>query len=208
MSRYARVESLDSLQAFKVALVKFAETSMVALSDAESEVSRTMMWLENEQTAHWQNQIRKRAQVVERCREALRSKKIFKDAFGRQQSTIDEEKALRRAVVSLEEAEQKLANTRKYINVMRREQQNYKGGVQRFQTCVEADVPAAIAQLSGMLNTLREYVATAPASAVSEAPVGEINAASMARSAPADPGMVPRAADEAREPSENDEGRA
>ena len=207
MSRYARVDSLDSLQAFKVALVKFAEASMVALSDAESEISRTMMWLENEQTAHWQNQIRKRAQVVERCREALRSKKIFKDAFGRQQSTIDEEKALRRAILAFEEAEQKLANTRKAINVMRREQQNYKGGVQRFHTCVESDVPAAIAQLSNMLNSLREYVAAAPAAAVSTAPSGDVDASSMARSAPADPAMTPQPGSEAQQPS-GDEGRA
>src|SRR3954463_12923340 len=110
MTRYARVDSLDSLQALKVALVKFAESAMVALSDAESEVSRTMMWLENEQTAYWQNQVRKRALIVERCKEAVRSKKIFKDATGRQQSAFDEEKALRRAIAAFEEAELKLAN--------------------------------------------------------------------------------------------------
>jgi hypothetical protein len=198
MTRYARVDSIDSLQALKVALVKFAEASMVALSDAESEVSRTMMWLELEQTAHWQNQLRKRALIVERCKEALRNKKIFKDAFGRQQSTFDEEKALRRAVLSFEEAEEKLANTRKAVNVMRREQQNYKGGVQRFHTCVEADIPGAIAQLSNMLGTLRQYVAAAPAMATSQAPT-EIDAASMVRSQPADEAMTPHPTSEERQ---------
>jgi len=201
MTRYARVDSLDSVQAFKVALVKFAESAMVALSDAESEISRTMMWLEGEQTMHWQTQIRKRHLIVERCKEAVRAKKIFKDATGRQQSAFDEEKALRRAILAFEEAELKLANTRKAINQMRREQQNYKGGVQRFQTTVASDVPAAVAQLSNMLATLREYVATGPAMAVSEAPAGETAAASMARSAPADPAMTPTqpARDEGRE---------
>lgn len=199
MTRYARVDSLDSLQAFKVALVKFAETASVALSDAESEISRTMNWLENEQTAHWQSQIRKRQQLVERCKEALRQKKLFPDAFGRPQSTFDEEKALRKAVLLLEEADLKLKNTRKYVTVMRKEQQNYKGGVQRFHTCVEADVPAAIAQLSNMLATLKQYVATGPAAATSQATGTEvaaggstnIDAASMARSQPPDQAMVP-----------------
>jgi hypothetical protein len=189
---YARVESLDSLQALKVALVKFSEASMVALADAESEVSRTMMWLENEQTAHWQNQIRKRQQIVERCKEALRSKKIFKDAFGRQQSTIDEEKALRKATLLLEEAELKYANTRKAVNVMRREQQNFKGGLQRFHTCIEADVPAAVAQLSNMLATLKQYVAAAPAAVASQAPSDYDPAPSMARAQPADPSLTPQ----------------
>jgi hypothetical protein len=192
MSRYARVDSLDSLQALKVALVKFAEAASVALADAESEISRTMNWLENEQTAHWKTQIRKRQQLVERCKEALRQKKLFPDALGRPQSTFDEEKAVRKAVAMLEEAEQKLANTRKYVTVMRREQQNYKGGVQRFYTCVEADVPGAVAQLSGMLATLKAYVATGPASAVSEAGgAAGAPAASMARGEAADGGTVP-----------------
>lgn len=191
MSRFARVDSLDSLQAFKVALVKFAETASVALSDAESEISRTMNWLENEQTAHWKNQIRKRQQILERCKEALRQKKLFPDAFGRPQPTFDEEKAVRKAVAMLEEAEQKLAATRKYVTVMRREQQNYKGGVQRIYTCVEADVPGAVAQLSGMLATLKQYVATGPASAVSEATGVGAPAASMARGEAADEGTVP-----------------
>lgn len=198
MTRYARVDSLDSLQAFKVALVKFVETASVALSDADSEISRTMNWLENEQTAYWQSQIRKRQQLVERCKEALRQKKLFPDAFGRPQSTFDEEKAVRKAVALLEEADLKLKNTRKYVTVMRREQQNYKGGVQRFHTCVEADVPGAIAQLSNMLATLKEYVSTGPAAATSQATEvgagggsGEIDAASMARSQPPDQSMVP-----------------
>jgi hypothetical protein len=70
---------------------------------------------------------------------------------------------------------------------------------------VEADVPAAIAQLSNMLATLRQYVAAAPAAAVSEAPAGEIDAASMARSRPADPAMTP--AHEGPQPTDP-EGRA
>lgn len=207
MSRFARVDSLDSLQALKVSLVKFAETASVALADAESEISRTMNWLENEQTAHWKNQIRKRQQIVERCKEALRQKKLFPDATGRPQSTFDEEKALRRAVAMLEEAERKLAATRKYVTVMRREQQNYRGGVQRFYTCVESDVPGAIAQLSNMLATLREYVAAGPAVAGSEATTGaETGAGSMARgeAAAADEGMVP--AKPADQPAPDDGG--
>lgn len=200
MTRYARVDSFDSIQAFKTALVKFAESSSVALSDAESEVTRTLNWLENEQTAHWQSQIRKRQQIVERCKEALRQKKLFPDAFGRPQSTFDEEKALRLANARFQEAEQKLAATRKYVGVMRREQQNYKGGVQRFHTCVEADLPAAIAQLSNMLSTLKRYVAASPTLAASQAPgthepaaasSTDIHAASMARSPAADESLTP-----------------
>lgn len=196
MARYARVESIDALQSFKVALVKFTETAAVALTDADSEVTRTLHWLENEQLAFWQTQVRKRTELVERAREAVRSKKYLPDAFGRQPSAVDEEKALRVAMARLEEAQQKLVATRRYAGVLKKEIENYKGGVHRMLTQVEADLPAAVAHLSGLLASLREYVAAGPASAASQAgsaqPSGAAGAidpqqyASMARAEPAE----------------------
>ncbi len=82
MSEVARVESVDALKELRVALIKFAETANGALGDSESEVQRMQMWLENDQTSHWQRQIRKLTEVVSRAKEALRMKKVFKDATG------------------------------------------------------------------------------------------------------------------------------
>ena len=65
-----RVESLDALRSFKIALVKFAEAANVALGDADSELQRTLTWLETEQLSYWQGQHRKRAEMVTRAKEA------------------------------------------------------------------------------------------------------------------------------------------
>src|SRR3989442_4107651 len=79
MSDFARVESIDALRDFRAALWKFAEVAQVALGDAESELSRTLMWLENEQTSYWAGQVRKRHAAVTAAVEKLREKKLFKD---------------------------------------------------------------------------------------------------------------------------------
>src|SRR5256885_9726349 len=132
MSETARVESIDALKAFKRALFKFAEGASVALGDAESEISRAQLWLETEQRSHWNNQVRKRTELVARAKEALRMKKLYKDATGSTQSAVDEEKALAIAQRRLTEAEQKVVAVRRYASQLQKDYHVYKGAVQRF----------------------------------------------------------------------------
>jgi hypothetical protein len=166
----ARVESIESLKHLKVAIIKFAEEANVAVANAESEVSRTLIWLQHEQTQYWEMQHRKRSELVGRCREAVRMKKFFKDSTGRQQSAIDEEKALQLALRRLEEAEQKTIAIRKAVKKLEREIPLYKGSVQRFATNVQVDLPSAAALLEGLLDTLEQYTSlSAPKEVTSDA---------------------------------------
>jgi hypothetical protein len=192
----ARVESLDALKSLKVAMIKFAEGATLAIGDAESEVNRTLMWLQMEQTSYWQGQLRKRAALVARCKEAVRMKRIFKDSAGREQSAVDEEKALKIALRRLEEAEDKSVAVTKAIKKLEREIPIYKGTVQRFASTVQVDIPLATAHLEKLLTKLQQYVdlsspveITSAAASVSTAPPATDQAGSMARAVdePVDP---------------------
>jgi hypothetical protein len=171
--KIAKVEDLDAIKSLKRALWKFAETANVALSDAEGEMTRALMWLEGEQRAYWEGQLRKRADHVERCKEAVRMKKLFKDASGRTPSAVDEEKALRLAIRRFEEAEVKRANVKKHTQTLRKEILMYKGHVQRFATSVQNELPMASAQLDSLLEKLQRYISL-------EAPVEVPSAAASA----------------------------
>src|SRR3712207_3464785 len=109
MSQGVKVESLDALRSFRIALFKFGEAVTVALGDAESDMQRTLMWLQTEQVSHWQGQIKKRTEALARALDALRQKTIFRDATGRVQSAIDEQKVVNLCRRRLEVANQKLA---------------------------------------------------------------------------------------------------
>lgn len=154
----AKIEDLDVIKSLKRALWKFAETANVALTDAEGEMSRALMWLETEQRAYWDGQLRKRSDAVERCKEAVRMKKLFKDSSGRTPSAVDEEKALRIAIQRLEEAGQKQVNVKKHTHKLRKEILMYKGHVQRFTTSVQNELPVASAQLDSLLDRLHQYL--------------------------------------------------
>lgn len=182
----ARVQSVDALMHFRVALWKFAEAANVALGDAESEVQRTLSWLQGEQQQFWTGQIRKRHEFVNRCKDAVRQKKLFKDSTGRTQSAVDEEKALGIALKRLEEAEQKLLNTKRHSSKLQKEMHMYKGAVQSFATVIASDMPNAVASLDRMVRALEAYVSlvassgsaevAAPAGAAAGAGSGEVSA--------------------------------
>jgi hypothetical protein len=158
----ARVESIDALKFFRIALLKFAEVVVGALNHAESEVDRTLIWLEGEQKAHWQGQIRKRTELVNKARQAVNDKKLYKTFDGRPQSAVEEEQALAVAIRRLEEANIKYENVVRHTRRLHKESLLFKGQLQRLGTLLQTDLPMAVARLDEMVKTLEAYVSLAP----------------------------------------------
>ena len=171
MANSANIDSFDAIKAFRAALIKFASAAGSSLTEADADMMRTVNWLDREQTSYWQTQIRKRQEFVSRCKEAVRQKKVFKDATGRTPSAVDEEKVLQKALKHLNEAEQKLVAVRKWKGRLQKEIDLYKGSIQGFATAIESDVPTAVATLDKALKSLEAYVALkAPELAPTPAP--------------------------------------
>ena len=164
MAQGARIESTELLTEFRTALWKFQAEANAALGDAESELRRTLIWLETEQDSFWKDQIRKRHEVVERCKEAVRMKKLFKDASGKTPSAVEEQKALQVAMRRLAEAQEKHANVRRWVRQLQKEIEMYKGSVQRLTTSVETLIPAGAAYLDRLALDLEQYLAVKVAS--------------------------------------------
>ena len=177
MAESARVESVDLLTGFQAVLWKFQAAANAALEDADSELRRTMLWLEIEQESFWKDQTRKRQTAVERAKEAVRMKKLFKDHSGRPLSAVEEQKELQLAIVRLTEAQQKLANVRRWTRALQKEVELYKGSVQRLATSVESLVPAGVAHLERLVAELQAYTAIATPGSVSSESTGGFTAA-------------------------------
>lgn len=161
MSETARIDSIAELRAFRVALVKFVDACNVALGDAESDMQRTLTWLERDQLSFWTGQLAKRAEMVARAKEALRMKKLYKSPTGASQSYVEEEKALRVAIRLHEEAQQKIVACKQWARRLQKEIMLYKGGVTRFTSTLGGDVPRALAKLDAMAGSLEAYATLA-----------------------------------------------
>ena len=179
----AKVTSVDALRSFRAALIKFAETTSAALTDGDGDVRSTLMWLERDQTSYWSGQIRKRHDALERAKEALRHKQLYKSPTGGRQSDVDEQHMVAKCKAALAEAETKLANVKKSISRVRKQMMEFTGQTTRLSTTVQAVVPGAVAELDRMVALLDEYVALgAPELAKSTAE--QADAGAMGRAAP------------------------
>ncbi|NLE58961.1 MAG: hypothetical protein GX616_11410 [Planctomycetes bacterium] len=158
MSQAARVESIEKLKDLRVALCLFAETARTGLLEADSEIQRTGLWLKNEQLRYWKSQIVSRSELFTRAKIALNQKKLTKTPLGGHYSCVDEEKAVQLARRRLEEAQTKLGNVQKWNRRLDEEVFEYKGQVQALGRMVDSEVPAAIARLDRMIESLESYM--------------------------------------------------
>jgi hypothetical protein len=159
MSKVAKVQDVEALKEFRLALITFAEKATNAIGEADSEVQRVTSWVENEQTTFWSNEQRKRQAAVVKAKEDLRFKQLFKSPSGGKQSTADEEKNLATALRRLAEADQKVLNVKKAIRLLHKEAHMYKGSVQRWASTVGVDIPNAAAKIQRMMIQLEAYLA-------------------------------------------------
>jgi hypothetical protein len=175
MSVQAKVESIEPLKALRRTMFKFADSINTALADSESELTRTLLWITTEQTTYWTMQIRKRTELVSRCEEAVRMKKIFKDAAGSRSSAVDEMKKLEAAKRALVQAHEKAANCKTWTRKLEKEIQNYRGVVQRLATTVQGQLPVHAAKLQNAIIRLEQYFALgAPSEQASTGGTSEI----------------------------------
>jgi len=163
MSRFARVGSVEILKRFRVSLCTFADTVTNVLDEADTEISRTMMWLKQDQFAYWKGQLRKRSEEFSRAKLALKRKQqLEKTPIGGRYSYIDEKKVFALAQSRLLEARQKMDNIRRWRQQLEQESFTYKGLVQGLARAVQADVPNARAEMDRMIIALESYAALAP----------------------------------------------
>jgi hypothetical protein len=159
MSDSARVASIEALKDFRTDLCTFGERTKETLAGVQTTVQRTLEWLE-EQVPHWQHEVRRREDKVSQARAELERRKMIR-VGDRTPDTTEQEKALRRAQHDLEEVQEKLRTTRRWIPQFRREMDEFFGPTRQFAGFLEAEQPRALALLQLRLDALEAYVQTA-----------------------------------------------
>ena len=149
--------TLDALRDFRVALVKFIEGVNVSLADADGDILRTTNWLELEMVPYWTTQIRKREELVARCKDAVRQKLLYKDSTGSRSSAIDEQKALKKAEAMLLEAQEKLVASRQYYRRIQKAHLEYRGQVARLNLSLTGALADCVAKLQSLHDTVADY---------------------------------------------------
>ncbi len=161
MSSRAEVHSIDALKDFRTALALYSEDTLSALGAVEAEVRRTSQWLQQERPYYWQEQIkRRREQVASAQAEVFRRRLQKMPDYS--PSLSEPMEILRRAEASLQDAEKRLLQVRKWQPLFHQAVLKYHGSIQRIKDLAASDVPRALTALTRMIDALEAYLRVTP----------------------------------------------
>jgi hypothetical protein len=161
MGEFAQVASIEALKDFRADLCTFAERASESLAAVQMAAQRTLDWLD-EQAKYWQREVRRWDDAVTQARTELARRKMIRIG-DRAPDCTEQEKVLRAARLRLEEAEDKLATTRRWLPAFRRALDEYYGPARQLAGFLEGEQPRALALLQQKIDSLDEYVRlTAP----------------------------------------------
>ena len=163
MSSQVTVHSIDSLKDFRTALALYSEDTLASLGAIEAEVRRTVRWLEQEQPAYWQDQIKRRRELVAQAKAEVFRRQLQKRP-DHTPSMSEQKENLHKAEASLQDAEKRLTMVRKWQPRLQQAVLEYHAGVQRLKDLSSIDMPSAVDLLGRLIDALEAYLQVQPPS--------------------------------------------
>jgi capsule polysaccharide export protein KpsE/RkpR len=191
MSQTAHVRSIDAVEQFRGAFVRFGEQSAQALDEIRMELDRFVEWLEQDQVAYWKNEVRRcEAKVAEAKVDLHRARSATIDPE-HTPSCLQEQKVLDAAKRRLLSTEEKLQVVKRWVPAIRQAVQDYQTQIAPLVNYLTYEQPRGVNFLRQLVQRLEDYVAIAPPTALATtafvtAQTGSQNAGSMTTSAQPD----------------------
>ena len=156
------IQSVEVLERTRAAFIRCREELGLAVAEADSEVDRLVMWLQNDRVMYWRGRINRLREDLNNARSALFRKETVTSSKDSKPSTVDERKTLARVKAMLEDAERRAARTKSWAQHFPREQALFKGATAMIASMHERELPAAIVALGRMVVAIERYVHDEP----------------------------------------------
>jgi hypothetical protein len=155
MSEFARVTSIEALKDFRADLCTFGERAQEGLSSVQMQIQRAFDWLD-QQAKDWRREVRRWEEAVAQARAELARRKMIRIG-DRAPDCTEQEDILRAALRRLDEAEDKLAKTSRWLPHFRRAVEEYQGPARQLAGFLEGEQPRALALLDQKIDALEAY---------------------------------------------------
>jgi hypothetical protein len=159
MSTSANVQSLESIEAVRRAVMLFDEQVADALTELGAEMRRMLDWLEHDRPRYWKTQVRKAHDQLHEAQQALHRCLMFPIGDDRP-SCYEERMDLKKAQARLAYCQEKEERVRQWQRTVRHELFEYEGRISQLVRLVEVDMPQALGVLTRIVRRLEEYQAS------------------------------------------------
>jgi len=153
MADKAQITSVEAIEAFRAKLVVFLGQARPALEEVGNEMARTRQWLQHEQRAFWERELRLRARKLEEAQQELFNAKLSKF----QESTALHLMTVQRAQRAIQEAEAKLNVLKRWERELENRSSPLLKQTEQLHGFLAMDMVRAIAYLEQALTALDAY---------------------------------------------------
>ncbi|MDI1310777.1 hypothetical protein [Prosthecobacter sp.] len=163
MADQARISNLDSIESFRVALIVFINKTRQTLDSMQDAVKKSRGWVQTEQPAYWNTQIRLRQKKLDMAQQELMSARMseFVD------NPTFQQMAVRKARAALEEAQAKADRTKTWGRDFDRTIDPLARKTDSLRDYLDGDLTKAVAylvEIQKILQAYNETPATPPSS--------------------------------------------
>jgi len=153
----ADISSPEVIRQFRHNFVEFDAACREALEGIKADIHKVQEWLKHEQLSHWKQQLRKREEAAEQAkREYARAR--AGDKYVGQRSSVDEQKALQKALRRKAETEEKIRAVKRWILKIEQEVRERTRPCASLSSLLDTLTPKALARLDQMLDSLDDYL--------------------------------------------------
>jgi len=174
MAGNAQITSVESIEVFRAKLIVYLSQVRPVMEEAANELSRTRLWLQNDQRMFWDQERRKRERKLEEAKQEL---------FNATMSTLQTGTAallqmtVQRSQRAVQEAEAKLKRLKRWDNELDNRAAPLMKQTEQLQGFLATDMARAVAYLDVALKALDAYqnvsLAGGPTTAAEPAPPEE-----------------------------------
>lgn len=153
MADQAKITAIEVLESFRSSLILFIHRAHTRIDEVGDEVRRTRAWLQSDRRTHWEGEIRRRRRVLDQAEADLHSARMsaLNDNHSLQML------AVRRARESVEDAEKKLQNVRKWTRDFDGAAEPLVKRLEILRGELDHELPKALAFLVASQSALEAY---------------------------------------------------
>jgi exonuclease VII large subunit len=152
----ARVYSIESIAAFRAALLKFRQRVEDALVELDGQMRRAVDWIEHDRPAHWRAQTKEAEAWIHEAKLDLERCLIYRVTDDRP-ACREERATLKKAQARREYCREKTERLRHWKRNLHHQLYEFQGRISKLSRMLEHDIPQADAALRHILRQLEAY---------------------------------------------------
>jgi hypothetical protein len=152
----ANIRDIDVLRAFRVKLLRFAETLEGTLESMQTQTHRAFEWIEHDRPQYWTIEMRKAFDLVAATRTALNTCQM-RTVAGHRSSCIEEKVAYDKAKRRLAHCQEQIDRVKRWSVKIHHEADEFRGRLVALRRLLDIEIPQALAFLEHSAEALEDY---------------------------------------------------